>query len=42
MYYVDENGNHTGFEDVFTKIDMCRKHYDDVGLGEDFVDQFVR
>ena len=42
MYYVDENGNHTGFEDVFTKIDMCPKHYDDVGLGEDFVDRFVR
>ena len=42
MYYVDEHGNHTGFEDVFTKIDMCRKHYADVGLGEGFVDQFIR
>jgi 2,4'-dihydroxyacetophenone dioxygenase len=27
MYYVDESGNHTGFEDVFTKIDMCRRYY---------------
>ncbi|MCD2184650.1 2,4'-dihydroxyacetophenone dioxygenase family protein [Rhizobium sp. GN54] len=42
MYYVDENGNHTGFEDVFTKIDMCTAHYERVGLGLDFVKQFVR
>ena len=42
MYYVDENGAHTGFEDVFTKIDMCRKHYVEAGLGEGYVDQFVR
>jgi len=42
MYYVDEKGNHTGFEDVFSKIDMCRQHYTAAGLGERFVDQFVR
>ena len=42
MYYVDEHDKNTGFEDVFTKIDMCRKHYAEVGLGADFVDQFVR
>lgn len=42
MYYTDPWGNGTGFEDVFTKIDMCRKHYTEVGLGEDFVDQFIR
>jgi len=42
MYYVDEHDKHTGFEDVFTKIDMCRKHYIEVGLGAGFVDQFVR
>ena len=42
MYYVDENGQHTGFEDVFTKIDMCAAHYEKVGLGRDFVRQFIR
>jgi hypothetical protein len=42
MYYVDEDGRHTGFEDVFTKIDMCAAHYEKVGLGADFVRQFVR
>jgi len=42
MYYVDEEGRHTGFEDVFTKIDMCRKHYEACGLGADYVNRFVR
>ncbi|MES2959434.1 MAG: 2,4'-dihydroxyacetophenone dioxygenase family protein [Pseudomonadota bacterium] len=42
MVYVDAGGNSTGYEDVFTKIAMCRKHYVEVGLGEDYVDQFVR
>ena len=42
MYYVDEQDRNTGFEDVFTKIDMCRKHYIEVGLGADYVNQFVR
>lgn len=42
MYYVDEDNKHVGFEDVFTKIDMCRKHYEDVGLGASYLDQFIR
>jgi quercetin dioxygenase-like cupin family protein len=42
MYYVDPWGNHLGFEDVFTKIEMSRAHYARVGLGADYVDQFIR
>ena len=42
MIYTDPWGTQTGYEDVFTKIDMCRKHFADVGLGADFVQQFVR
>lgn len=42
MCYVDPWGKVTGFEDVFTKIDMCRKHFETVGLGKDYVDQFIR
>jgi quercetin dioxygenase-like cupin family protein len=42
MIYLDENGKTTGYEDVFTKIEMCRKHYIDVGLGADYIDQFIR
>jgi quercetin dioxygenase-like cupin family protein len=42
MLYVDPWGETMGYEDVFTKIDMCRKHYEEVGLGADYVDQFIR
>ena len=42
MSYVDPWGKPTGFEDVFTKLDRCRRHYESVGLGRDYVDQFVR
>jgi quercetin dioxygenase-like cupin family protein len=42
MVYVDEEGKATGFEDVFSKIQMCIDHYKSVGLGEKFVEQFIR
>lgn len=42
MCYVDPWGKTLGYEDVFTKIDMCRAHYEAVGLGGAYVDQFVR
>jgi 2,4'-dihydroxyacetophenone dioxygenase len=42
MIYLDEAGRQVGYEDVFSKIDMCRHHYSAVGLGEKYVDQFIR
>jgi 2,4'-dihydroxyacetophenone dioxygenase len=42
MIYLDADGETIGYEDVFSKIDMCRAHYASVGLGADYVDQFVR
>ena len=42
MVYVDPWGKVEGYEDVFTKIDMCRKHYEAVGLGADYVERFIR
>lgn len=42
MVYVDADGRQTGYEDVFSKITMCRRHYEAVGLGGGYVDQFVR
>ena len=42
MLYVDPHGAALGYEDVFTKIDMCRRHYAACGLGEAYVDQFIR
>ncbi len=42
MIYVDPDGNVTGTDDVFTRLDRCRAHYERVGLGAGYVDQFIR
>jgi hypothetical protein len=42
MLYVDPDGNVSGYEDVFTKIAMCRRHYEECGLGSEYVDRFIR
>jgi hypothetical protein len=42
MVYLDKENKQIGYEDVFTKIDMSRAYYDKVGLGADYVDQFIR
>ena len=42
MYYVDPWGEPRGYEDVFTKIDMCRNHYESAGLGRNYVESFIR
>lgn len=42
MCYVDPWGKVTGYEDVFTKVDLCRAHYQKIGLGADYVDRFIR
>lgn len=42
LLYCDPEGKVVGAEDVFTKLELAKKHYEDVGLGADFVQQFVR
>lgn len=40
--YVDADGTPQGVEDVFSKLQLARDHYEKVGLGADYVNQFVR
>jgi 2,4'-dihydroxyacetophenone dioxygenase len=40
--YVDENDKPVGIEDVFSKLERTRKHYEEVGIGADYVDQLIR
>lgn len=42
LLYCDPDGNVVGADDVFTKLELAKKHYEKVGLGADFVQQFVR
>lgn len=40
--YVDPYGKALGYEDVFTKLENTRKHFEEIGLGSDYADRFVR
>lgn len=42
LIYFDDQMKPCGHDDVHTKIEMCRRHFDAVGLGASFVEQFVR
>lgn len=42
LIYFDENHEPCGYDDVHTKIDLCSRHFEAVGLGADYVSQFVR
>jgi hypothetical protein len=42
MIYLDDAGRTIGYEDVWSKIEMCRRHYAEVGLGEQYVQPFIR
>ena len=40
--YVDPMGEALGYEDVFTKLENARRHFDAIGLGGDHVKRLVR
>jgi 2,4'-dihydroxyacetophenone dioxygenase len=40
--YVDPYGKALGYEDVFTKLENVRRHYERIGLGADYANRFVR
>jgi 2,4'-dihydroxyacetophenone dioxygenase len=40
--YVDPHGTALGYEDVFTKLEKAREHYEAAGLGADFVSRYIR
>jgi len=42
VIYYDDQMRPTGHDDVHTKLEMARRHYEQVGLGADYVDQFIR
>ena len=42
LLYCDEDGIITGTSDVFDRINTARNHFEEVGLGADFVKNFIR
>ena len=42
LVYYDEQDKAVGHDDVHTKIEMCKHHFEQCGLGESYVRQFIR
>ena len=42
LIFVDPDGKATGYDDVFTRIEKYRAHFEAVCLGGDYVKQFMR
>lgn len=42
LLYMNDDGNTVGYDDVHTKIELARNHFEKVGLGADYVEQFIR
>ena len=42
LMYVDPQGRATGYDDVFTRLEIAAKHYEQVGLGRDYVKKMMR
>lgn len=42
LIYMDENDRQIAYEDVHTKLRKARDHFQAIGLGAAFADQFIR
>ena len=42
LMYVAPQGKATGYDDVFTRLEIAANHYEKVGLGRDYVKQLMR
>jgi len=42
LIYTDEDGNQTGYEDVFTRLKQAREHFEATGLDQSVLDEMLR
>jgi 2,4'-dihydroxyacetophenone dioxygenase len=42
LIWLDANGDPNGHFDAFDYLELCRAHYDKVGIGADFVASLLR
>jgi quercetin dioxygenase-like cupin family protein len=42
LMYVDPEGRATGYDDVFTRLEIAADYYEKIGLGRDYVNKLVR
>jgi hypothetical protein len=42
LVYTDAAGTQTGYEDVFTRLSLCRRHYAAAGLDKNAIEKMIR
>jgi 2,4'-dihydroxyacetophenone dioxygenase len=42
LIWLDENGDPSGHFDAFDYLELCRSHYEQVGIGADFIRSLMR
>lgn len=42
LIWLDEDGEADGYFDVHDYIELCREHYEKVGIGAGYVDKLFR
>jgi len=42
LMHVDETGEVTGYVDVFTRLEDCKRHYQKCGLGTETIERLIR
>jgi 2,4'-dihydroxyacetophenone dioxygenase len=42
LIWLDENGQPTGHFDVFDYIELCKAHYEKVGIGAAYIEGLFR
>jgi len=42
LMHVDAAGEVTGYVDVFTRLEDCKKHYQKSGLGSEEIERLIR
>ena len=42
LVYVDQQGGAIGYDDVFTRLEGTRRHYDAVGVDAKYLETLIR
>jgi hypothetical protein len=42
LVYVDQHGGAIGYDDVFTRLEGTRRHYDSAGIEADYLETLIR
>lgn len=42
LIYTDETGKQIGYKDVFTRLALCRRHFQEAGFESETIEHMIR